>query len=389
MSAATIGLTDAANSIWDAVVIGAGPAGSMAAREAARRGARVLLVDRATFPRDKVCGGCLSRRGIRALERMGLASLLEARHAQPLRRMALAAGGRRANLGLPGGAVISRGWLDAALIDAAVRAGVAFLPDSVATLGALGRSARTVHLQSRSADADIAARVVVAAGGLGDRRALRHSEIVPNIAADARVGAGVIVNNAPPEYKPGTIFMGVSSDGYVGVAQLVDQRLDVGAALNTSALKGDGNMGTVAARVLRSAGLPPIPGLEQLPWRGTPGLTRRPSRVAAKRLLLIGDAAGYVEPFTGEGMACALDCAWAAGELIPQGAARWDDRLERAWTDQHRRMIRQRQALCRATSAMLRRPGLVQMAIGVLAFAPVLASPLVHWINRPPRPLAS
>ena len=52
---------------WDAVVVGAGPAGSMAALGLARAGAAVLLVDRATFPRPKVCGCCLNGAALAAL----------------------------------------------------------------------------------------------------------------------------------------------------------------------------------------------------------------------------------------------------------------------------------------------------------------------------------
>ena len=53
---------------WDAVVIGAGPAGSVAASLLARTGRRTLLVERATFPRTKVCGGCLAPAGVEAAE---------------------------------------------------------------------------------------------------------------------------------------------------------------------------------------------------------------------------------------------------------------------------------------------------------------------------------
>jgi flavin-dependent dehydrogenase len=58
----TLAPESAAGRLWDVVVVGAGPAGAMAARELARRGAGVLLVDRAQFPRYKVCGGCLNPR---------------------------------------------------------------------------------------------------------------------------------------------------------------------------------------------------------------------------------------------------------------------------------------------------------------------------------------
>ena len=61
---------------WDAFVAGAGPAGTTVARLLAARGLSVLLVDRATFPRDKVCGCCLNGVAVDALERTGLGGLL-------------------------------------------------------------------------------------------------------------------------------------------------------------------------------------------------------------------------------------------------------------------------------------------------------------------------
>ena len=70
---------------WDAVVIGAGPAGALAAHQLATRGSRTLVVDAKRFPRSKVCGGCLNRRGIAALE----AAELEARPRRNQRRRPL------------------------------------------------------------------------------------------------------------------------------------------------------------------------------------------------------------------------------------------------------------------------------------------------------------
>jgi flavin-dependent dehydrogenase len=59
-------------STWEVVVIGAGPAGSIAARECAKQGLRTLLVDKAAFPRPKVCGCCLNANAMATLERLGL-----------------------------------------------------------------------------------------------------------------------------------------------------------------------------------------------------------------------------------------------------------------------------------------------------------------------------
>src|SRR5215216_3203258 len=105
------------------VVVGAGPAGSVAARELARRGTRVLLADQAAFPRPKVCGCCLNAAGIAALEAVGLGHVLRELGAVPLRRVRLAAGRADAEVALPGGVAVSRDALDLALVREAGEAG--------------------------------------------------------------------------------------------------------------------------------------------------------------------------------------------------------------------------------------------------------------------------
>ena len=72
---ATLPIGAATSELWDAVVIGAGPAGSMTARELARLGRKVLLVDKAAFPRGKVCGCCLSGSALTTLRSVGLGGL--------------------------------------------------------------------------------------------------------------------------------------------------------------------------------------------------------------------------------------------------------------------------------------------------------------------------
>ncbi len=126
--APTIAPAEAAGRAWDAAVVGAGPAGAVAARELARRGRSVLLIDKATFPRWKVCGCCLNGSALDTLAAVGLGDLPARCGAVPLERVRLEAGGRGAELPLPGGVALSREAFDAALVRAAVAAGVAFLP---------------------------------------------------------------------------------------------------------------------------------------------------------------------------------------------------------------------------------------------------------------------
>ena len=81
---------------FDVVVVGAGPAGALAAAGLARAGRRVMLVDRARFPRDKVCGGCLQPSALRALEAGGLGGIAERKGAVPVKEMLLHAGTAKA-----------------------------------------------------------------------------------------------------------------------------------------------------------------------------------------------------------------------------------------------------------------------------------------------------
>lgn len=123
--ALTCGLSEAANTQWDAAVIGAGPAGAAAAIVLARAGRRVLMVDRVAHPRDKVCGCCLGPLGQRVITELGAASVLDG--AGCVAQVSVAAGGRAVRLGVPAMAVIGRDVLDDGLIACARRAGASVL----------------------------------------------------------------------------------------------------------------------------------------------------------------------------------------------------------------------------------------------------------------------
>ena len=75
---ANINVASAAAETWDAIVIGAGPAGALAAHQLAVAGVSVLLVERKSFPRYKVCGACVNQRAIKTLQRSGLADAIDA-----------------------------------------------------------------------------------------------------------------------------------------------------------------------------------------------------------------------------------------------------------------------------------------------------------------------
>jgi flavin-dependent dehydrogenase len=107
--------------------------------------------------------------------------------------------------------------------------------------------------------------------------------------------------------------------------------------------------------------------------------------VAGPRWFAVGDAAGYVEPFTGEGMAWAVAGAVAVAPLAARGVASWDNRLVAEWSAAHRRLIGNRQFACRVVSRGLRSPLVCRLAVRGLSLVPSLAGPVVRSLNRPYR----
>jgi len=173
--------------------------------------------------------------------------------------------------------------------------------------------------------------------------------------------------------------------GYVGLVRVEEDQLNVGAAFDPPSVKTAGGIGPAAAALLDRAGLPLAPLLRSLRWRGTPPLTFRRRGLAREHLLVLGDAAGYVEPFTGEGMAWALAGALALAPLATAAAQGWDPQLGRRWEQAYQQVVGRRQRLCRLVAATLRRPILTSAVITVLGAAPPLAGPAVAAINAPPR----
>lgn len=369
--------------VWDVAVVGAGPAGSVAAREMARRGLRVLLLDKATFPRSKVCGCCLNGAALGTLRAIGLDNVPVRCGAVPLSGVRLAAGGRTADVRLPGGVALSRESFDAALVAEAVAAGATFRPATAVRLGEIRDHGRGLHLiSSQHTEARAIANVVVAADGLNGHLTVTEGNRTA-VDRTSRIGAGVVTQDAPAFYQPGTIFMAVGRGGYVGLVRLEDDRLDVAAAFDASFVRAAGGPGPAAAGVLREAGYPAIPDLAALPWRGTPPLTRQSIRVAGPRWFAIGDATGYVEPFTGEGMAWAIASASAIAPLAARGVLAWTDALTEEWEAAHARIVRSRQGTCRIIARVLRSPRLSRLAVWALSMAPGLSRPVVGVLNRP------
>jgi menaquinone-9 beta-reductase len=302
-----------------ALVVGAGPAGSVAALVLARAGVDVRLIDRAEFPRHKLCGDTLNPGSLSILDRLGLGDRVRAR-ALPIAGMVVTGPhGARVACDYPAdlaGAAIARRDLDLALLDAAIAAGVDFIP-AVPVRGALTEGgSRVTGVRAGGREQRMAARVVIAADGRRSRLgfALGLTQLA---AAPRRWAFGAYFTDVDGVTARGE--MHVRTDGYTGVAGLgggvtnvcVVRELRPGAEriapdqVIARALAGDAELRERFARA------------RQISTVGSLGPLAVEARAAGcPGLLLAGDAAGFVDPMTGDGLRFAL----RGGELAAEAA---------------------------------------------------------------------
>jgi flavin-dependent dehydrogenase len=375
----------------DVVVIGAGPAGSLAATLLAREGLGVMLVERRAFPRPKVCGGCLNAQAVAVLERAGLAGRLRALGAAPVNRLRLHHRGRRAEIALPEGFAVSRASLDDALAAAAAEAGCDVRFETAAVVDPrcdeeVGREVRVVHLRCQAGREElIRARAVVVADGLGHASLRNCTGFESRVAAASRVGIGAEVPVGAVSVTRGTISMAVSRFGYAGAVEVEGGRVNIAAAVDPALLKTSGSPAAALRAIFADAGVQVEAPLESVDWMGTMPLTRRLADPVASGIFVIGDAAGYVEPFTGEGMAWAFAGAWSVAPLVAQAVRSPGAGAEQDWVRRRARIIGPDQRRCRLLASGLRRPALVAASLALVSRFPGAAAPVIaRFSPRPP-----
>jgi flavin-dependent dehydrogenase len=371
--------------LWDAAVVGAGPAGSMVALELGRAGKRVLLLDRHAFPRWKVCGATVSPGVKELLDEALLGHLLEGLGAGTLHTLRLGGWAMEVDLSLAGSLSLSRHALDLALLQEAQRVGAHFCPKASAKLGPLYSDRRIVKVTVSGEGRELATRAVVAADGL--RSGLMAQAGVPSeVPLSSRrrlVGLGGVFSSSTPGFEAGVIHMALGRAGYVGLSRVEDGSLNVAAAVVPDSLRELGSPGAVVGSLLSECGWPGLPETPSEGWKGTPELTRRPRQPGAERLFAVGDAGGYVEPFTGEGVFWALTGARLSAPFIGRVAESWDPGLLAGWSKAHASLVGRAQRLCRLISWTLARPSVSRGLIRMLRDHPALAGPVVRRVGAP------
>ena len=373
---ATLSAAAAAREPWDVVVVGAGPAGSAAAARLAAGGLRVLVIDRRDLPRGKVCGCCLSPLALRELAAAGAVPAA----AVPLTHVRLAHDGLDTSIAMPVGAVLSREALDAALLRRAIAAGSEWLPGMDVSAVESQPNAATALIHGSDCGNDegfvpIPARIVILATGLSDRVRVVGADgptVTRRIAPTSRIGLGTVLRPGAVPLPAGELLMTVSRGGYCGLVRLEDGRIDLAAAIDRATIAAAGHdvaravAGIVAA--VAAAGGPTLDAdlLRRTSFRATPPLTRRAALAAGgrSRILRIGDAAGYVEPFTGEGIGWALASGRLVAEAILAGDGPRDPAAVAArHATSHRRFLHAQHRRCALVSGGVRRPTVVTTAL--------------------------
>jgi len=383
----------------EVVVVGGGPAGSACAAFLARAGRDVLLLDAARFPRDKVCGESVSPGAWQVLAELGAADAVRALAPRPIRGMRLRSpdgtsfAGRYPTTEVAGFGM-RRLTLDATLLEVARRAG-AEVREGVTVVAALAAggapgaerapswpaAAAVGGVLAETAQGPLAvrARLVVAADG-------RHSRVARSLGLLAERPRhrrfAVRGHFEGVEGLADTGEMHVSHAGYCGVAPLSGGLANVAIVLAPEALALAG--GDLTGFFLRT--LHALPELGERLARARLLAAPRaigPLAVEARRpwapgALLVGDAAGFYDPFTGEGVTLALRSARDAAEVaLAALATPSGPRDLRAYEARRHAQTRDKFRVNQLLQRLIAHPALANLAARRLAARPRLADRLV------------
>lgn len=304
----------------DAIVVGAGPAGAVAALTMARAGARVLVVDRATFPRDKLCGDTLNPGAVRLLDELGLGpAILAGRPRLHGMRVTGPSASVRCRYRPPAaGIAIRRREFDMALLEAAIRAGARFEPGLAVRRLLTDRAGhvRGVVFARHPTAADVRMPALIVIGADGRRSVTaRHAGLhVPSRIRRWAFGAyatGIagMTDLGEMHVRPGS---------YCGLAPLGDGLVNV-CVVTTPPPGTRGVLDVVRGVVSRDEEL--SERFATVRFEETTSvlgpLAADVRAVGVPGLLLAGDAAGFVDPMTGDGIHLAMQGArLAAGEAL-------------------------------------------------------------------------
>jgi flavin-dependent dehydrogenase len=354
----------------NALVAGAGPAGSTAALLLARARRSVCIYERSAFPRTKACGEYLSPRTVRLLHALGLGPQLS-RHARVVRGVRLHGHGVHARIDFTAPAwSLPRSVLDEALVNAALAAGAKLARGRVENcIDGLECAHVTIRLPDGRVET-VQSRAVVAADGMHSIVARTAGLSTPVHAKRERFALGGHYYGFAQ--LDGYIDMFVDGDTYVAINPLGNDVANVMLVVPARELElhRDAVEAFAEQRVRTLAGTL-IDGARLERKRIAIGpLSYRARHIAGRHVVLAGDAACFLDPFTGQGVYLALRC----GQIAAQSICSED---LRTYEPRVRREIQSRERSARGVARFIRSPLLARTGAAMLRHAPALLQPLV------------
>ena len=346
-----------------AAVVGAGPAGCLAALLLSRRGWDVTLIEQSRFPREKVCGECVSALGMDVLERAGLkAQFLEVGAVRLTHAALHPPAGRAAVLPLPRPMWgLSRAALDSMLLEAARQAGAAIRQpwrcESIETTGTPNPTLRLRDLTTNAVHVLTQAWVFVADG----KAALCGPQARP---PTGDFGIKTHFENVAGPRDAIELFTTLGT--YGGLAAIEAGRCNAAFSVPATLLRE--HHGDIAALFARLAASNPALGTRLAharrigPWLASPLPRFAVAPHWPRRVIPIGNAAAALEPIGGEGMGLAMRSAELAVEALTDSAVFQPAALARAYA----RLWNVRRAGCRAAARVVSSPMFASMAAEVL-----------------------
>jgi geranylgeranyl reductase family protein len=315
------------STLYDVIVVGAGPGGSSAATFLAREGAKVLLLDKSAFPRDKVCGDGLTPQAVYWLERLGCAEAVLANTKGCIKTADIVINGEKVLTGgypadtiYPDFAILlDRRRLDNILLEHAVACGADFQDEVLVRDVEVGSEHATVTAQRGGKAVEYRGRIVIGADGVSSAvsraigNTLKDGVMAVSLRAyfrDARCDSAQMKVYFNREYFPGYGWVFVDDEGFanIGLGLLQDRRFSVRHKLGAS-----------FRRFIAEDLADILTGATQCgPFSGGSSGFFRPKSISAERVMLIGDAANQADPLNGG----AFTRRWRAPGVRPRPAAR-------------------------------------------------------------------
>ena len=360
------------------LVIGGGVAGSVCALRLRQHGLAVHLVEKESFPRAKVCGCCIGGTGVSVLQRVEMGGWISD-NAQATQTWMGSLGGRSVRIPLTAGVAISREKLDTELLARVRESGAVVHSPVSANVDSIDENRVGVILKGASGSDELQDySAVVLASGLnasGSKRLLPWTEL-----PHGPFGASFFAN--VDGLPTGVIGMACDREGYVGVVRLEDGRVDVAAALSSGAShRVNGSPKQRILKILERSHLP-IGSIEVTSEVMVTPPLRRSRLSGTGRLVAIGDASGYVEPFTGEGMTWGMMSGYAIADLIADSRGNFQS-LGQRWCHRQKRLLGSRRRTCRLLTTILQNSVARFGAAQVLSRFPSFAKPLTAHLSRP------